>query len=564
MSYQPVDEPAIFTSAIDFISAISPTEFFERFQSQNFANWIFRGHGSNKFFLIPSSFRNKETQKNARSKTHDYNVQVSNEIGNIVSFLKHADRQGIKLAGDSINLREEISFLEAEKSCLEDGTKVYPLPLWPQKELLPIISIAQHYGIETRLLDWTKNPLTAAYFAATGNLFQNEECPDDIVVWALNIKNLYLINHRPIEFIEPPAGENPNLAAQQGVFTLFRSEKLIHRFSDNEKQKEQLPPNINRWGLEELLKEYGRSDSLAYQKEPLLIRFQLIKDEVAKLLELLFDMGVSAATLFPGFSGVARATKESNMLWDSNKSKTNMNALPSLNLRYQDNVHDPADGAIRIPYTSTLTEHIPASKASISDCPNVIEINKLIQEGKNENIDSSKRLDIARTLVGILENTHQAGYFQSVFYDVLYMINVLKNVLYPEIYDLLDIIKRLHNLDPANPKICLDMGRTYAHIANAEKAVQWYKRALKSAEDYKHYAIAGMACQCLSSIFFDHFNDKEKYKEYAAQGVFYFTTALTLNKEKENELALKCHLKCCCVRINDYKTLQQYGISDDI
>jgi hypothetical protein len=44
--------------------------------------------------------------------------------------------------------------------------------------------LAQHYGLPTRLLDWSENPLVAVYFAV-------QECPDvDGCVWALSPSGL--------------------------------------------------------------------------------------------------------------------------------------------------------------------------------------------------------------------------------------------------------------------------------------------------------------------------------------------------------------------------------------
>ena len=172
--------------------------------------------------------------------------------------------------------------------------------------ILDGITLMQHYGAPTRLLDWTLSPWVACYFAAQG------EDAQDAAIWAFNYEDLFKSNHqgsRSQDFehfrklvsastIEDwamaalHAGPsidvfryqyaNPQMGAQQSLFTISGKLGLDHDIA-----------------LAQSLPE-------AWQTLKIIIP----KACKRRLRQRLFKMNVSALALFPTPDGVGRNIRE--------------------------------------------------------------------------------------------------------------------------------------------------------------------------------------------------------------------------------------------------------------
>lgn len=282
--------------------------------------WKYRGQGNKDHELVPSALRpNTKFFSVDEQPAQSNKIQIIREWTVLKRFATFADHQGLPLPGSDALFNELTELNWFVNKCAQSE---HP---WPPKRLYGLMALAQHYGVPTRMLDWTRAPLIGLYFAACYAAQEDTE-NSQITLYALNesIFNMYVfafgekyeshmsnVNATLIGIDVPYAG-NPNITAQSGTFTCIRERRLNPERAVSVEKLEHTVVELAET-LNQLDDEAARQ---AIQTAPLLIKLVAPGHDAGRLLrKLASTFHVMAATVFPGFRGAAMTVRE-RQLWD--------------------------------------------------------------------------------------------------------------------------------------------------------------------------------------------------------------------------------------------------------
>jgi hypothetical protein len=272
----------------------------------NREKWAFRGQSNSDWSLTPSAFRPNTILGNKPGATVPSPIpreRKEQERRVLYDFLFFSDRMGLRVPGDGIHFRIPQ---------LPGHNPRPPIDMWPWESILETLAIAQHHGVPTRLLDFTYDPMVAAFFAAydAWNIMKRPSIHKELeqekymAVWAVHLPlifasvgNASVSGSRPrVILVTAPLSENSYLHHQDGFFIL-----------DIEADHYKYPPLEN--AIDDIKNELLANGDNRFQGDQI-FQLTLSWNQVPELLARFWNELYSIARLQPTHDKAVQALKD--------------------------------------------------------------------------------------------------------------------------------------------------------------------------------------------------------------------------------------------------------------
>ena len=288
--------------------------FFNSFHKSGIyiRNYIFRGTSKCDYSLLPRIMRNEVFEKHV--KLYPFDALPKNtvlehmciELYLLYKFYLIANRNSlIDFNVDDFNVYDKFKSIRQ----LVNDTNQNKNIIWIPNKYYQIASLAQHYSIPTRLLDWTRDINIAIYFALRNSIDKIKNCTNEdfAVVWMLNTI-FFTSNYRPdinIKIIEPSYLSNSYIKAQKGLFTLdelnVAKEHIHNKHISMPLEDKIIEIDINKYGFQ----------------YPLLYKLCIPYRDVNQGLFFLYNKGYDNMAIYPSLNEVANTIYDENMIINS-------------------------------------------------------------------------------------------------------------------------------------------------------------------------------------------------------------------------------------------------------
>lgn len=193
---------------------------------------------------------------------------------------------------------------EYEKRLLDD----FKQHSHPYLDSMPVdewswLSLAQHHGLSTRLLDWTSNPLVAAYFAigperGAGDSY--EETDDDCAIY-------FFPGHRSVKRLDPRGKQTDPFNID--TVWIVRPDNISRRAAAQGSFFTVHPRPAEPWAPDNL------------------VTLNIAVSAKRDIRLGLDQFGMNVATLFPGLDGLARYRNWKHLDWIEQGSDSPVNSV---------------------------------------------------------------------------------------------------------------------------------------------------------------------------------------------------------------------------------------------